>query len=414
MVAGSRPELGQWDPQRAVPMRPARPSAPLPAQEPALWLAEVELPDEDAASPFWYKFLRREGGRLLWEEGQEAEPCNSKPVSLTSVPGKVMEKTILGSTEKHLKDNTVIGHSQHGFMRGKSCLSKLISVYDKVTHLVDQGKPADVIFLDSSKAFNTVPHRILLDKMSSTQLDKHIMFMMCYTSCNGPHHDRSCVYNQSNIVDGVYCLPIAHWIEVSGHTDEMKHTTDFYFNIAGHQAIHYSRILPNIWLGSCPRQLEHVTIKLKHELGVTAVMNFQTEWDIVQNSWGCNRYPEPMSPEILMKLYKEEGLAYVWLPTADMSTEGRIQMLPQAVCLLHGLLENGHTVYVHCNAGVGRSTAAVSGWLKYVMGWSLRKVQYFLTSRRPAVYIDEEALNRAEDDFYQKFGHLRSSYQIQE
>lgn len=58
---------------------------------------------------------------------------------------------------------------------------------------------------------------------------------------SGPHHDRSCVYNQSNIVDGVYCLPIAHWIEVSGHTDEMKHTTDFYFNIAGHQAIHYSR-----------------------------------------------------------------------------------------------------------------------------------------------------------------------------
>lgn len=231
---------------------------------------------------------------------------------------------------------------------------------------------------------------------------------------NGPHHDRSCVYNQSNIVDGVYCLPIAHWIEVSGHTDEMKHTTDFYFNIAGHQAIHYSRILPNIWLGSCPRQLEHVTVKLKHELGVTAVMNFQTEWDIVQNSWGCNRYPEPMSPEVLMRLYKEEGLAYVWMPTPDMSTEGRIQMLPQAVCLLHGLLQNGHTVYVHCNAGVGRSTAAVSGWLKYVMGWSLRKVQYFLASRRPAVYIDEEALIRAEDDFFQKFGPLRSSCKVEE
>lgn len=95
-------------------------------------------------------------------------------------------------------------------------------------------------------------------------------------------------------------------------------------------------------------------------------------------------------------------------------TLGRIQMLPQAVCLLHGLLQNGHTVYVHCNAGVGRSTAAVSGWLKYVMGWSVRKVQYFLAARRPAVYIDEEALNRAEDDFCQKFGHLRSSYQIQE
>nr|KAF6461808.1 EPM2A glucan phosphatase, laforin [Molossus molossus] len=101
----------------------------------------------------------------------------------------------------------------------------------------------------------------------------------------------------------------------------MKHTTDFYFNIAGHQAMHYSRILPNIWLGSCPRQVEHVTIKLKHELGVTAVMNFQTEWDIVQNSSGCNRYPEPMTPDTMIKLYKEEGLVYIWMPTPDMSTE---------------------------------------------------------------------------------------------
>nr|4R30_A Chain A, Laforin [Homo sapiens]4R30_B Chain B, Laforin [Homo sapiens]4R30_C Chain C, Laforin [Homo sapiens]4R30_D Chain D, Laforin [Homo sapiens] len=180
-------------------------------------------------------------------------------------------------------------------------------------------------------------------------------------------------------------------------------------NIAGHQAMHYSRILPNIWLGSCPRQVEHVTIKLKHELGITAVMNFQTEWDIVQNSSGCNRYPEPMTPDTMIKLYREEGLAYIWMPTPDMSTEGRVQMLPQAVCLLHALLEKGHIVYVHSNAGVGRSTAAVCGWLQYVMGWNLRKVQYFLMAKRPAVYIDEEALARAQEDFFQKFGKVRSS-----
>ncbi|XP_070788766.1 laforin isoform X1 [Pituophis catenifer annectens] len=296
-VSGSRPELGQWDPKRALVMKPSRPLAPLPAQEPVLWLGEVALPgEEEAASTFWYKFLRRlETGDAVWEG-------------------------------------------------------------------------------------------------------------------NGPHHDRTNIYNPCNLVDGVYCLPIGHWIEVSGHTDEMKHTTDFYFNIAGHQAIHCSRILPNLWLGSCPRQVEHVTVKLKHELGITAIMNFQTEWDVVQNSWGCNRYPEPMSPEVLMKLYKEEGLAYIWMPTPDMSTEGRVQMLPQAVHLLHGLLENGHTVYVHCNAGVGRSTAAICGWLKYVLGWNLRKVQYFVASRRAAIYIDEEALVRAEEDFFQKFGPLRSSF----
>ncbi|XP_043963127.1 laforin isoform X1 [Gambusia affinis] len=227
---------------------------------------------------------------------------------------------------------------------------------------------------------------------------------------SGPSHDRHCLYDERNVVDGVYCHPIGHWLEETGQTDEMRHTTNFYFKVAGQKAIHFSSVLPCVWLGSCPRQVEHVTIKMKHELGITAVMNFQTEWDIVNNSSGCRRnQEETMSPDALMHLYKDCGIVYVWLPTPDMSTEGRIRMLPQAVFLLHGLLENGHTVYVHCNAGVGRSTAAVCGLLMYVVGWSLRRVQYFVTSRRPAVYIDEEALVQAQQDFIQKFGQLRSS-----
>ncbi|KAE8286828.1 Laforin [Larimichthys crocea] len=179
-----------------------------------------------------------------------------------------------------------------------------------------------------------------------------------------PSHDRCCSYDDRNMVDGVYCHPIGHWIEETGHTDEMKHTTSFYFSVAGQKAIHFSRVLPRVWLGSCPRQVEHVTIKMKYELGITAVMNFQTEWDVVNNSSGCRRNNlEAMTQETMMHLYKDYGLVYVWIPTPDMSTEGRIRMLPQAVFLLHGLLENGHTVYVHCNAGVGRSTAAVCGLL---------------------------------------------------
>ena len=57
-----------------------------------------------------------------------------------------MEKTITGATERHLKDDAIIRHSQHGFTKGKSCLTNFISFYNAVTCLVDDGKVVDVMF----------------------------------------------------------------------------------------------------------------------------------------------------------------------------------------------------------------------------------------------------------------------------
>lgn len=79
-----------------------------------------------------------------------------RPVSLTSVPSKIMENIILEGILKHLEYNSVTGHSQLGFMKAKSCLSNLTSFYDKVIHLADQGKQVDVIYLEFSKAFDTL------------------------------------------------------------------------------------------------------------------------------------------------------------------------------------------------------------------------------------------------------------------
>ncbi|KAJ7425837.1 RNA-directed DNA polymerase from mobile element jockey-like protein [Willisornis vidua] len=80
----------------------------------------------------------------VFRQGKKEDPENYRPVSLTSVPGKVMKMIILEGVENHLKDNSVTDHSQHSFMRGNSCFSNQISSYDKGMHLTDQGKPADV------------------------------------------------------------------------------------------------------------------------------------------------------------------------------------------------------------------------------------------------------------------------------
>ena len=69
----------------------------------------------------------------VYQKGRKDDPGNSRPVSLTLVPGKVMEQVILSAIKSHIMDNQGIRPSQHGFMKGRSCLTNLISFYDKMT-----------------------------------------------------------------------------------------------------------------------------------------------------------------------------------------------------------------------------------------------------------------------------------------
>jgi hypothetical protein len=99
------------------------------------------------------------------KKGSRNSPCNYRPISLTSVCGKVMEHIVRHAITAHLQENKILADSQHGFRKGRSCETQLILTVDDLSSTLDKSGQTDTILLDFSKAFDKVPHQRLLLKL---------------------------------------------------------------------------------------------------------------------------------------------------------------------------------------------------------------------------------------------------------
>jgi len=103
----------------------------------------------------------------LHKKGSRHDAQNYRPVSLTSIVGKMLESMVKSKLAAHLDKHSLIRTNQHGFQSGKSCLTNLLEFFEDATSELDEGKSVDVLYLDFSKAFDKVPHVRLLRKLEA-------------------------------------------------------------------------------------------------------------------------------------------------------------------------------------------------------------------------------------------------------
>jgi len=101
----------------------------------------------------------------IYKAGKDRkEPSSYRPVSLTSVIMRVFEKVIKKQMVDYFEKNNLINDSQHGFRKGRSCLTQLLTHYDEILRQIEEGHQVNVLYIDFEKCFGKVDFKILLNK----------------------------------------------------------------------------------------------------------------------------------------------------------------------------------------------------------------------------------------------------------
>ena len=101
----------------------------------------------------------------IFKSGDQELYVNYRPVSVLPVISKLMEKVVYKRLYSYLIKNNILFHNQYGFRKNVSTSHALIHLYDKISEAIDKKEITIGVFIDLSKAFDTVNHEILLKKL---------------------------------------------------------------------------------------------------------------------------------------------------------------------------------------------------------------------------------------------------------
>ena len=101
----------------------------------------------------------------IHKKGKKCKVDNYRPISLLNSVSKVMERLVFNHIYPVVSPQ--INSAQHGFMKHRSTTTQLIDTYSDISRNLDSGSQTDIIFLDFAKAFDSVPHDLIVHKLKT-------------------------------------------------------------------------------------------------------------------------------------------------------------------------------------------------------------------------------------------------------
>ena len=111
----------------------------------------------------------------IHKNGAKGILSNYRPISITSALCKLFESIIKVFIIEHLARNKLFAEEQHGFVPNRNCITNLLTAIEDWSALIEEGKAFDLIYTDFSKAFDSVPHGRLINKLKALRITGDVL-----------------------------------------------------------------------------------------------------------------------------------------------------------------------------------------------------------------------------------------------
>jgi hypothetical protein len=213
----------------------------------------------------------------IYKKSSKQDPANYRPVSLTSVCCKTLEHILYSNIMNHLDSHGILVHFQHGFREKRSTESQLIQTIDDILKNADERGHTDILILDFSKAFDTVPHARLMKKLQHYGInDKTHRWLRNWLTGRKQRvvvegEESRTEQVKSGVPQGTVLGPLMFLVYINDIADNIQHST---VRLFADDCLLYRNI----------KSIED-TIKLQDDL--TAMENWAKKWQMIFNPTKC-------------------------------------------------------------------------------------------------------------------------------